>query len=140
MPIYIFLTAAVIPLLINTILNIRIFIYVTHSSNRIQPQNLSATASNTNRHQQTRISRRDISLLKNMIFIFLMFIIGRTPTFIINIISFSNPVPFRLVISSIYLSNICILCIIIHLFLCNREVKDYLFHLIINSFHQQNRS
>lgn len=132
--VYIFVTAVAFPLSINTILHICIFIHVKRSSHRIQPQNLSEIRSNTNGQQQLKISRRDVSLLKHMIFIFLMFVVGWTPIFVINIIDFLNSVDFTIVMSCVYLSIVCVLSIIIHLFLCNREIRDYLFNLIRNCF------
>lgn len=134
--IYIFILAVVVPLFVNMILNLIIFIHVRRSSHRIiQPQsnnNEQQTSGINTRPQQPKISRRDISLLKNMIFIFTMFILGWTPIFVINIVDFLNSVRFVIVMSCVYLSAVCVLAIIIHLFLCNREIRVYLFDLIRN--------
>lgn len=138
--IYLFIIAVVLPLGINITLYIAIFMRARRSSRRLQPQdtNEHAVTNTSSRQQQQRqqpkISRRDISLLKNMLFIFAMFIVGWTPIFLLNIISFLNSVNFVVVMSCVYLSAACTLGIIVHLFLCNHEIRNYLFDFIRNLF------
>jgi hypothetical protein len=117
--------AVVLSLLVNTVLNVLIFKHVRASTRRVQPQTIG-TNSNNNNIQHARISRRDISLLKQMIFMFCTFIGGWTPVYailVINIIITLNPLIFR------YSATVCemaMLAIAINLFKCNHEIKDFL--------------
>lgn len=125
---------------INIILHVLIFINVRYSSNRIQPQVTTQATGGSHinslqlQQQQPKINRRDISLLKHMLFIFTMFIFGWTPVFIINIVDYIVRVNFVLVMCCAYLSAVCCLGIIIYLFLCNHELKTYLFTCIRQIF------
>ncbi|CAF1147689.1 unnamed protein product [Adineta ricciae] len=88
--VYTLVTAVVVPSLVNFILNSMIFGHVRSSTRRVQPQNPSAWASRIttqqeNRQQAPKISRREISLLRQMIFMFAMFIGGWSPVFIVDI-------------------------------------------------------
>ncbi|CAF0859162.1 unnamed protein product [Adineta ricciae] len=90
MTVYTLVTAVVVPSLVNFILNSMIFGHVRSSTRRVQPQNPSAWASRIttqqeNRQQAPKISRREISLLRQMIFMFAMFIGGWSPVFIVDI-------------------------------------------------------
>ncbi len=127
MTIYTCVLAVCIPSLIITILNILIFSYVRSSTRRVQPQGLHVST-NANNHiqQQPIISRRDISLLRQMIFTFLIFILGWTPVYLTIIISnFIRIDPLISYITAI-ISQLCILNIIINLFFNNHELKQYL--------------
>lgn len=128
--------AVVLPLIVNIRLHISIFIHIRHSSNRIQShsRNDNSVSNINNREQQSKISRRDVSLLKNMFFIFAMFVFGWTPIFVINIVDFLNRVNFVIVMFCVYLCAACILGIIIYLFLCNHEARKYLYDCIRNIF------
>ncbi|CAF0772539.1 unnamed protein product [Adineta ricciae] len=90
MTVYTLVTAVLLPSLVNFILNSMIFGHVRSSTRRVQPQNPSAWASRIttqqeNRQQAPKISRREISLLRQMIFMFAMFIGGWSPVFIVDI-------------------------------------------------------
>jgi len=124
---YTFITAVVIPLVIKSALDIRIFVFVRHSSRRVQPQAPSATTQvhATNSHQP-RISSRDISLLKHMIFTFLAFLIGWTPVFLLNIIDAIIPGHIFQIIYCTYLSIGSTFCIVIYLFIYNRDLRQFL--------------
>lgn len=130
---YTFTTAVIIPLLINAILNIKIFLYVRRSSRRIQPQAVSTVMTSTN-NQQARINRRNLSLLKHMIFTFLIFVIGWAPIFITNIIDIIIPGHLIAILSCTYVSAICTFGIIIYLFICNHDIRKFLFNKIRQCF------
>lgn len=130
---YTFITALIIPLVTNAILNMKIFLHVRRSSRRIQPQALSAVTTGTN-NQPPKINRRDLSLLKHMIFIFIIFVIGWTPIFTINLIDIIIPGHIIAILSCMYISAICILAIIIYLFLCNHDIRTTLFNTIRHCF------
>jgi hypothetical protein len=136
MGIYTLVTAVILPLLMNIVLNICIFVYVRKSSNRVRAQDISAVTSG-NHNQHPRISRRDISLLKQMIFIFTMFIVGWTPALIINTVNVVIFVDFIILMVSLYLSAVCLLALIINLFIYNHEIRQYVFDSIRRCFHCQ---
>ena len=133
---YTLITAIILPMLMNTILNVCIFIHVRRSSRRLQPQGVSAVTGGTNQHQ-ARISRRDIHLLKQMVFTFAMFIIGWTPAFVINTVNVVIFVDFVIAIASVYLSALCLLALMINLLICNREMWQYIVDLIRRCFRCQ---
>jgi hypothetical protein len=133
---YTLITAIILPMLMNTILNTCIFIHVRRSSRRLQPQGVSAITGGTNQ-PQARISRRDIHLLKQMVFTFAMFIIGWTPAFVINTVNVIIFVDFVIAIASVYLSAVCLLALMINLLLCNRDIRQYGVDLIRRCFHCQ---
>ncbi len=64
-----------VPPMINIIVNVFIFIHVRSSSRRVNPQIISAVTNTVNVVQQ-KISRREIYLLRQMIFMFSIFVIG----------------------------------------------------------------
>jgi hypothetical protein len=125
MKIYTFVMFMVVPSVINIVLNILIFIHVRSSSRRIQPQTVTNTLSNGGNNQQARVSRRDISLLQQMIFMFLISIAGWTPFYVILIITsfiYLDPVVIRF---AVLWAELCILSIIINLFQRNHEIREY---------------
>ncbi|CAF1391552.1 unnamed protein product [Adineta steineri] len=134
MGIYTLIIAVILPSLITMVLNICIFIHVRKSSLRVQAQQPSGITSGTN-HQQSIISRRDISLLKQMILTFTMFVIGWTPALVINTIDIIIFVDFIIQMASVYLSVICLLVFMINLFICNHEIRRYVFDSIRRCFH-----
>jgi uncharacterized membrane protein (DUF106 family) len=119
------MTGVFLPLLINIILNSIIFVYVRSSSLRIHPQTSGPLTSVTN-NQQPRITRRDISMLRQMIFMFSMFIGGWTPAFVTSIIDTLDDVDFLIVTITIIFSELCVLGIIINLFVYNHGLREYL--------------
>ncbi|UJR19342.1 hypothetical protein I4U23_022471 [Adineta vaga] len=135
MTIYTFITAVVLPSLINLILNTLIFLHVRSSTRRVQPQVLSAWTSEMmnqrrQRQQILKISRREISLLRQMILMFLMFICGWSPVFIVNIILQLKKVNTIIVASTILFSEICIMGIITNIFIHNYELKEFFINKI----------
>ena len=115
-----------VPMLINTVLNIRIFAYVRNSTHRVQPQAVTTITNENNNQQQLKLSRREISLLRQMIFMFAMFIGGWTPVFSILIISQYIYIDQSIVQSFVIVSELSILAIIINLLMCNHELKEFL--------------
>lgn len=85
--------AVVISAIMSLIVNIRIFMYGHSSSRRVQVQSLNnhiesisnVVSNRTNTNRRPRISRRDIRLLKHMIYMFLMFIVGWGPFYTLMI-------------------------------------------------------
>lgn len=105
-----------IPSILATIFNSLIYISVRSSTRRIR-----ATTENVN-----QANSRDISLLKHMLFIFVVFIIGWTPTYVDMI--FNSSITGTL-LSSLILEVIAIvstIVIIFDLFFYNRDLRRYL--------------
>jgi hypothetical protein len=121
--------AVFVPLLVNTVFNVLIFKHVRASTRRVQPQMISMNT-RINNNQHTKINRRDISLLKQMIFMFCTFIGGWTPAYsilIINDVITLNIMIFRY---SVIVCELAMLTIAINLLLCNREIKHFLINKI----------
>ncbi|CAF3703004.1 unnamed protein product [Adineta steineri] len=119
----------IISSMICLITNMLIYHYVQSSSRRVQPQ---AICGHT---QPTKISRRDIYLLRHMILMFCVFIGGWAPVFILSIIS--HYILIRPIVSS-SISVICEVALfidIIDLFLYNHELTKYLKDLSLQCFH-----
>ncbi|CAF1140789.1 unnamed protein product [Adineta ricciae] len=116
---YTLITAVILPSLINTILNIGILICVRRSTRRTHSQESTGTGN--------RITHRDISLIKQMVFTFTMFIVGWTPAYVINTINVVIYVDFSILMMSVYLGAVCLLALIINLFVYNREIRNCVF-------------
>lgn len=134
MGVYTFITAVILPIVLNILLNIGIFLHVRNSSLRIQPQTITAVTIGVHR-QQPKISRRDIALLKQMLFMFTMFIFGWAPIFLINMISMVQRIPSLIVTIFVYLSALCLLSLIINLLMYNYEIGRVLFNVVRFRFH-----
>jgi len=80
------------------------------------------------------LSRREISLLKQMFFMFFTFIGGWSPTYAIVIVSEYVQLNEWIRPSLIIFSELCILGIVIHLFINNHEIKNYFFNKIRQVF------
>lgn len=134
MGIYTLITAVILPLLVNIVLNIGIFVHVRRSSRRVQHQGIS-TVTTGSHNKQPRISRRDISVLKQMIFTYSMFVVGWSPALVLNTIDVVIFVDFIILMASIYLSAVCLLALMMNLFICNYEIRQYVFNSIRRCFH-----
>ncbi len=111
------------------ILNIRIFIHVRHSLRRIQFE-IASTLPRGMNNPQPKISRRDISLLKHMIFMFTMFIVGWLPTSIIHIADILHSVNALIEGIILLLGEVCLLSLVIYLLVYNHEIRQFLFNRI----------
>lgn len=127
----------VVSIFVNIVLNILIFIYVHSSTRRVQPHMLSSLTNghnnnnNNNSNQQpTRINRREIALLKQIIFMFSIFIVGWSPMYIMIFIDQIAYIDRILYESMVLLCEISLLSLIINLFLCNHELRKYLLNKI----------
>jgi len=115
----------ILSLFVNTIFNVLIFKHVRASTHRVQPQRIGTNLITIN-NQHPRISRRDISLLKQMMFMFCTFIAGWAPAYlllIINVLINLNPIIFGY---SVVFFELALLAITINFFMCNHEIKEFL--------------
>ncbi|CAF1469787.1 unnamed protein product [Adineta ricciae] len=122
---YTLVTGVVVPLSINITLNVLILIHVRSSTRRVQTRSTD-TSAQINNNQQVKITRRDISLMKHMIFMFSMFIIGWTPVLIIYLINIIFGVLNVTIHIAVICSQVCIAGIVVNLFVYNHEMKQYL--------------
>jgi hypothetical protein len=122
-----------VPLLINVVLNVLIFNHVRNSTRRVRPQIVN-TLTNRNNIQPARLNQRDTSMLRQMIFMFLMFIGGWTPVFASLIISqFINFDPLVTPMTVLF-GELCLMSININLFIHNHVLKQYLLNKIRQFF------
>ncbi|UJR16769.1 hypothetical protein I4U23_003669 [Adineta vaga] len=130
--IYLCTLVVILPSIINIILNIRIFIYIRSSTQRVQPAYAVTQITNGNNFQQQHplISRREIAFLRQMIFMFIMFIGGWGPTYFMLFIPQFISVQRILRESLVLLCELSLLSLIINLFICNRELRQHLFNKI----------
>ncbi|CAF1126739.1 unnamed protein product [Adineta ricciae] len=128
--IYTFIVAVVLPSLINIILNSLIFVHVRSSVRRVQPNIATAWTSGFNREQQQlpKISRREIALLRQMVFMFIMFVTGWSAVLIVNIIIQVKSISAILVFISMLLGELCAIGIIIDLYVYNHELRKFLYN------------
>ena len=122
---YTLVTGVALPLSVNITLNVLILIYVRSSTRRVQARSTDPS-SQINNNQQMKITRRDISLIKQMIFMFSMFVIGWTPVLIIYLINIIFSVFGITIHIAVICSQVCIAGIVINLFVHNHELKQYL--------------
>ncbi|CAF1145532.1 unnamed protein product [Adineta steineri] len=129
MGIYTCIMAIFVPALLNIILNTLIFSYVRSSTRRIQPQSNNASTSGPN-NQQPRMSRRDMSLLKQMLVMFSMFIGGWTPILIVYTMNIAIDVDIKIIKITVLFSEVCIFGIVMNLYIYNHELRHYLLNKI----------
>ena len=126
----------IIPVLLCVIINSLIIIYVRASSRLIYPQVIiNQINTNNNIHrQQSKISGRDIRLLRYMILMFFTFVGGWSPIYIANIIS--KNINTNLIVSRTLslIAEISLLLNIINLFVYNHRLRRYLKNLILKYF------
>jgi len=125
----------IIPSLLCIIINGLIFIHVHASSHRVQPQNTTTQTINNNTiHQQSKINRRNIHLLRHMLFMFCMFIGGWGPIHIAAIIM--NYININVLIMRILsiIAEISMLCNVVDLFVYNRKLRHYLKNIMLKCF------
>jgi hypothetical protein len=117
----------VVPSLLNTVFNVLIFKHARDSTRRVQPKP-NSRISNASNNQQRRISRREISLLKQMILMFCIFIAGWTPVYGILLSGANfNAIAFR---CFVIVCEMAMLAITINFFICNHEIKEYFINKI----------
>ena len=116
---------ALVPSLINTALNMGIFLYVRSSTRRVQPNSTTVSATGNSNRQPT-ISRRDIALMTQMIYMFTMFIAAWTPPYFILIIMLLLRTDLIIFYILVVWAEFLFLGITINLFKCNHDLREYL--------------
>lgn len=110
-----------VPLLICFITNAHIYYFVRFSSHRVQSE-----ISSSDQIQRRKISRRDLYLLRHMIFMFGIFVGSWGPVFVLPIIDHFNPVHHLLFEISDLWCEIGLFINMADLFLYNYKVRTYL--------------
>jgi hypothetical protein len=124
--------AVIISSILCLMINVFIFINVHSSSRRIQPQSPYDV-------QYCTLSRRDIHLLRHIIFMFCIFVGGWTPNCLSAIIAYHAYINMLAYFSFSILCELALLCDIIDLFLYNHEFRNYLKLLFFNIFNGSGR-
>lgn len=124
--------------LVCLIVNMRIFIYVYSSSRRMQHHAknlcLQSVLTISSNDDQPKISRRDLRLLLYMIYMFLTFLIGWGPFYILMIISHYKEVSGILAGCFGLWAEFSLICVVISLFFYNKELRKYLRNSIRKCF------
>ena len=117
--------ASFAPAVANLIPNMLIFIHIRSSANRIQRQ-ASNTLISTGNSQHSKISRREVTLVKQMTFMFVMLIVGWSPIFIVTVLSSYFVVGLLIYHTAYVFCELSILNLILTLFRINHDLRQYL--------------
>ena len=121
--------ASVLPALVNIVPNALIFTYVRSSTNRIQPQ-VSNTMTNSVTVHHSKISRREIALVKQMTYMFVVLTLGWSPIYVITVIISYTPVDLFIYHLAYVLCQISVISIVLNLFKINGDLRQYLWNKI----------
>ena len=110
----------------SLVVNAAIFIYVYSSSRRVQPVN-NVPQVPFHGIRLSRIRRRDMYLLRHVIFMFVLFMGGWGPINILGMIQLYTSKSYPLFYTLLVIwTEICLLGDMINLFVYNRELRLYL--------------
>lgn len=132
---YALVVTVLIPVAICVTINVTIFLFVKSSSRRVHPIP-EESSTNQRNDQPPRLTRRDIHLLRHMIFMFLVYIIGWGPISIIPIISRYMSVSAVISRAVSFLAELSLLCDIIDLYLYSHDLREYFRRKILDVFHR----
>ncbi|CAF3417519.1 unnamed protein product [Rotaria sp. Silwood1] len=130
LPYYTLISTLVVPVIIVGICNIRILLYVRSSSRQVHAEG-----------NRSRVSHaRDVRLLKIIIGTFIVFFIGWTPVFLMQIFGKNNEIPSTLNACFQALPPLSMLLDVILLIYTNQPVRIFLKQLVIrHPQHLQNK-
>jgi hypothetical protein len=109
-----------------------IFLFVRSSTRRVHATEVFSTTSVANNNLQ---QARDMHLLKHMVFIFIVFLIGWAPVYILSVISFSEGLPTWVYYLLEMLPVFSTLINILDLFVYNHELRKYFKEQIFKCLH-----
>ena len=127
--IYMLFLASFVPAVVNLVPNALIFVYVRSSTNRIQRQ-ASNSLTGPGSSQHSKISRREITLVKQMTYMFVILIVGGSPIFFVTALSSYFAVGLLIYHTSYILCELSILNMILTLFRINHDLRQYLWNKI----------
>ncbi|UJR11062.1 hypothetical protein I4U23_015246 [Adineta vaga] len=122
LPYYTLITTLFIPITIVTVCNARIFVFVHQSTRRVHTTGTGYQVSHS----------RDVFLLKTMIGTFIVFFIGWTPSFVIQMFNKNDSIPRFLDACFQILPSLTILHDVIFLIYMNQPVRSFLKQIIIH--------
>ncbi len=128
-----FFCLIILPSIVMIIFNGLIYWTVTASSRRVH-----AISTNPNGGAVARPSHqnaRDIFLLKHIAFIFIVFIVGWSPVYILQIIESNAYAPAWLLKTFQVLPVLATIIILLDLFFYNRELRQYIKEKFLKIFH-----
>ena len=123
MNLYELIVIVILPSILKIIFNSLTFLAVRSSTRRVQAA-ANATASSTGNAK--RQHARDMSLLKHMLFLFVIFVLGWGPIYIISMANLALAVPLWLSSLLQTLPVTSALVFILDLFMYNRDLRQYL--------------
>ena len=131
MHLYSMILIVLVPSSILLMMNFLIFLLARSSTKRIQPQALSVSAItqsalHPSKHtQRFKLNRRDVSLLKQMVYMFLTFVGGWGPVYIfLNCDTLTATIPILLPIT-VVLAAFSSLINIMNLFLSDHDIRQW---------------
>ena len=110
----------------SALINALLIKHVRLSYRQIQPQ----IATDRSRRRRMRLNRRDIRLLRHMIFMFSIFVGGWSPIYLMSILASNVAFPLVLVRSVVILAKISLFLDIFYLFIYNHRVRNHLGNVI----------
>jgi hypothetical protein len=109
-----------------------IFFFVRSSTRRVHVEATGTMSSVVNTNLQ---HARDMYLLKHMVFIFIVFIIGWAPIYIVSVINFSGGLPMWVYLLLEMLPVFSSFINILDLFMYNHDLRQYLKEQIFKCLH-----
>ncbi len=120
----------VLPSIVTIVFNSMIFFFVRSSTRRVHATATAPTTSVANTNLQ---HARDMYLVKHMVFIFIVFLIGWAPIYIVSVINFSEGLPLWVYFLLRMLPVFSTLTNIVDLFIYNHDLRKYLKKQIFRS-------
>ena len=121
MSIYQIIINVFIPALVSFVFNTLIFMHVHSSTRRVR-----CFSEGEQHRSAVRISRRDLYLLRNMIYMFAVYVGGCGPIFLLIAIDFQGAVTAVVYVILAILAEASLFSIIINLFRYNKKIRTLL--------------
>ncbi|CAF1338320.1 unnamed protein product [Adineta ricciae] len=121
MSIYQIMINVFIPALVSFVFNTLIFMHVHSSTRRVR-----CFPEGEHHRSAVRISRRDLYLLRNMIYTFAVYVGGCGPIFLLIAIDFQGTVTAVVYVILAIVAEASLFSIIINLFRCNKKIRTLL--------------
>jgi len=121
--VYRLLIMVIVPSILNGFFNLLILLKVKVSSRQLSKNQMKIKTINSN---GKCLCDRDVSLLKHMLFIHIVFVIGWAPINLLPLIGIYIKIPFLVDLFLRLLPPLSLLINILDLFLYNHELRQYL--------------
>ena len=127
---YVILIIIVGPVLVCAVIHTIIFRTIRASFRRIQP-NSERTTTTRLTNERSKMTRRDVHLLRHMIIMLAVFVGGWGPVYITLVLMSYLPIDPRLLKSFALLADISLIFDIIDLFFYSQKMRRYLQRMIL---------